>query len=352
MRDEAVVYGLGGIKNVGDEAIREIVAAREKDGPFLSFLDLCIRVSLRKVTKRVLESLIKGGALDCFGCSRAAMVAAIDPVVARAQKKIKEKQSNQISLLTLSPKKIEENQASGIGFSCEEESISEWDEDQKLRFEKEALGFFLTSHPLQPYRHELNRLDLRPLEDCREMADKATIKCAVLVTSIREILNKRGNRMAFVAVEDLTASGEVTFFTEELNASRDLLNSEQPLLLTATIDNRESSSYSPDSDDDSDDEAPVKEIKLRGVSVQALNDACSASDAPISWELDPRRLSAEGMESLKAILERHKGNTEMQLAFCLDGTFCRVRLGPQWMVTPGPAFQQDMHRWCSANPIQ
>lgn len=352
VRDEAVVYGLGGIKNVGDEAIREIVAAREKDGPFLSFLDLCIRVSLRKVTKRVLESLIKGGALDCFGCSRAAMVAAIDPVVARAQKKIKEKQSNQISLLTLSPRKIEENQASGIGFSCEEESISEWDEDQKLRFEKEALGFFLTSHPLQPYRHELNRLDLRPLEDCREMADKATIKCAVLVTSIREILNKRGNRMAFVAVEDLTASGEVTFFTEELNASRDLLNSEQPLLLTATIDNRESSSYSPDSDDDSDDEAPVKEIKLRGVSVQALNDACSASDAPISWELDPRRLNAEGMESLKAILERHKGNTEMQLAFCLDGTFCRVRLGPQWMVTPGPAFQQDMHRWCSANPIQ
>ena len=352
VRDEAVVYGLGGIKNVGDEAIREIVAAREKDGPFLSFLDLCIRVSLRKVTKRVLESLIKGGALDCFGCSRAAMVAAIDPVVARAQKKIKEKQSNQISLLTLSPKKIEENQSSGIGFSCEEESISEWDEDQKLRFEKEALGFFLTSHPLQPYRHELNRLDLRPLEDCREMADKATIKCAVLVTSIREILNKRGNRMAFVAVEDLTASGEVTFFTEELNASRDLLNSEQPLLLTATIDNRESSSYSPDSDDDSDDEAPVKEIKLRGVSVQALNDACSASDAPISWELDPRRLNAEGMESLKAILERHKGNTEMQLAFCLDGTFCRVRLGPQWMVTPGPAFQQDMHRWCSANPIQ
>ena len=158
--------------------------------------------------------------------------------------------------------------------------------------------------------------------------------------------------MAFVAVEDLTASGEVTFFTEELNASRDLLNSEQPLLLTATIDNRESSSYSPDSDDDSDDEAPVKEIKLRGVSVQALNDACSASDAPISWELDPRRLNAEGMESLKAILERHKGNTEMQLAFCLDGTFCRVRLCPQWMVTPGPAFQQDMHRWCSANPIQ
>lgn len=96
------------------------------------------------------------------------------------------------------------------------------------------------------------------------VVDRATIKCGV-GSSIREILNKRGNRMAFVAVKILTASGEVTFFTEELNASRDLLNSEQPLLLTATIDQR-SSSYSPDSDDDSDDEAPVKEIRSAGVS--------------------------------------------------------------------------------------
>lgn len=352
VRDGAVIYGLGGIKNVGDEAIREIVAAREKEGMFRSFLDMCIRVNLRKVTKRVLESLIKGGALDCFGCTRAALIAALDSVVARAQKKIKEKQSNQISLLALAPKQENEAQTSGLGFSCEEESVPEWDEDQKLRFEKESLGFFLTSHPLQPYRHELNRLGLRSLEDCREMGDKATIKCAVLVTSIREILNKRGNRMAFVAVEDLTASGEVTFFTEELNAARELLHSEQPLLLTATIDNRESSSYSPDSEnEDGDDEPPVKEIKLRGVSVQALADACSASDAPVSWELDVSRLNAEGIEALKAILERHKGGTEVQLAFHLDGTFCRVRLGPRWTVSPGPAFRQDMHRWSSA-PVQ
>ena len=77
------------------------------------------------------------------------------------------KQSSAPPLLTLSPKKIEENQASGIGFSCEEESISEWDEDQKLRFEKEALGFFLTSHPLQPYRHELNQENKTSFLYCR-----------------------------------------------------------------------------------------------------------------------------------------------------------------------------------------
>lgn len=347
VRDGSVVYGMGGIKNVGDEAIREIVEAREANGPFASFLDLCSRVNLRKVTKRVLESLIKGGACDDFGCARAGMLAALDVVVARAQKKIKERQSNQISLLALAPVAVEEKQIGGIGFACAEQEAPEWDEEQKLRFEKEALGFFLTSHPLQPYHQELGRLGLVQLEDARDMADKATIKCAVLVTTMREILNKRGNRMAFVNVEDLTASAEVTFFTEELAAARELLASEQPLLLTAVIDSREGASGTQENGDSGDegDEPPVREIKLRAISVQSLAEASQASDAPLSYEIDPSRLAETGLLELKAILESHKGHTEVQLTFLLDGVHCRIRLGPQWRVTPGPAFQQDMHRW-------
>ena len=351
VRDGSVVYGLGGIKNVGDEAIREIVEARESEGPFVSFVDMCGRVNLRKVTKRVLESLIKGGACDDFGCSRAGMLAALDAVVARAQKKLKEKQSNQVSLLAFAPA-VEEKPVSGIGFACPEQDTEEWDEEQKLRFEKEALGFFLTSHPLQPYRQELARLDLIPLEEARDMPDKATVKCAVLVTTMREILNKRGNRMAFVGVEDLSASAEVTFFTEELVAARELLASDQPLLLTATIDNREAS-YTPPSgngsgeggESEDSDETIVREIKLRAVSVQSLAAACQASDAPVSYEVDPVQLTEEGIAGLKAILERHKGRTEVQFTFCLEGVFCRMRLGPRWCVSPGPSFQQDMHRW-------
>lgn len=343
VRNECVIYGLGGIKNVGDEAIREIVENREKEGPYHSLLDMCIRVNLRKVTKRVLESLIKGGACDVFGCSRAGMLASLDTVVARAQKKAKEKQSNQISLLALAPKN-DEVTVGGIGFECAEQNASEWSDDQKLYFEKEALGFFLTSHPLQPYHQELFRLGLRPLEEAREMGDKATIKCAILVTTQREILNKRGNRMAFVGVEDLTASAEVTFFTEELMASRELLNSDQPLLLTATIDNRDTGTYTSESDEESD-EPPVREIKLRGVSVQPLAEACTADDTPICWNLDVACLDPEGIESLKTLLERHKGGTEVQLSFCLEGVRCLVRLGPKWSITPGPAFQQDMYRW-------
>src|SRR5699024_4440781 len=129
------------------EAINEIVRAREEGGPYHSLYDLCQRVNLRKVTKRVLESLIKGGACDSFGLSRAALLAALDATVARAQKKQKDKQSNQVSLLAFAPA-VEEKPQGGIGFDCPEQGTPEWDDDQKLAFEKESLGFYLTSHPL------------------------------------------------------------------------------------------------------------------------------------------------------------------------------------------------------------
>jgi len=208
-----VVFGLGGIKNVGDEAIREIVEARAEGGEFASLFDMCCRVNLRKVTKRVLESLTKGGACDCFGLPRAALLAAIEIVVARAQKKAKDKTSNQVSLLSMAPA-VESAPQPGIGFDCPEASLPEMADDDKLRAEKEALGFFLTSHPLQPFVREIRRLGLTTLEDARELFPGAEIRCAALVVSVKEVLTKsKGERMAFVGIEDLTGHAEVTFFS-------------------------------------------------------------------------------------------------------------------------------------------
>ncbi|MBQ5727862.1 MAG: DNA polymerase III subunit alpha, partial [Mailhella sp.] len=232
---DSIVYGLGGVKNVGDEAINEIVRAREADGPYKSLLDLCTRVNLRKVTKRVLESLIKGGACDCFGASRAGMLASLDNVVARAQKKQKEKNSAQISLLSFSPA-VEAAPMPGIGFLCEEQDTPEWDDDQKLTFEKDSLGFYLTSHPLQPFRRDMQRLGLLTLEEISELG-AGPVKTGVLVTGIKEFITKKGDKMAFVQVEDLTGHAEVTIFPKTYAAIRETLQAERPLIeLSGTID--------------------------------------------------------------------------------------------------------------------
>lgn len=343
--DEAVVFGLGGIKNVGDEAIREIVDARTADGPYSSFLDLACRVNLRKVTKRVLESLTKGGACDCFNVSRAALLASIDMVVAKAQKKAKEKASNQVSLLSMSPQ-VASQPIGGIGFDCPEQSVPEMAEDQRLRFEKEALGFFLTSHPLLPFRKEINRLRLKLLEDAREMFPGSELECGVLVTSIKEVITKsKGERMAFVGVEDLTAHAEVIFFPAAYAECREMLNSDQPLLLQARLDNKMDAQNTNDSDED-EDEAP-REIKLLGQKVSLLTEACSASDAPLCVCIPPTHLQYEHLLALRTILEKYSGNVETEALVLLDGYQCVLRLSPKYMVNPGPLLEQELHQWAT-----
>ncbi|AAS95831.1 DNA polymerase III subunit alpha [Nitratidesulfovibrio vulgaris] len=338
-----IVFGLGGIKNVGDEAIREIVDAREEGGPYASLLDMCVRVNLRKVTKRVIENLIKGGACDCLGCTRAGMLASLDTVVARAQKKLKERDSNQVSLFTMI--KEEPKVCPGIGFDCEEQTAPEWPDDQKLRFEKEALGFFLTSHPLQPYRKELFRLRLTPLEEARDMPPGAEIRTAVLVTTLKELMTKKGQRMAFAGVEDLTASAEVVFFPEPFAEARELLKSDQPLLLEGTLDKKADDGNGGQGQGGDDEEAAPRDIKIMGAKVMPLAMACCSSDEPVIVELDTRRMSADYLAGLRAILEKHKGTVPVNVHMVVDESLCLLQLGPRWTVQPGPVFENDLNKW-------
>ena len=339
-REGKVVFGLGGIKNVGDSAITEIMDAR-KDGEYVSLFDMCCRVDLRKVTKRVLEALIKGGACDCFGVSRAALLAALDTVVTRAQKKAKEKNSNQISLLAMAPQ-VEAKPQPGIGFDCPESGIPEMDEDQRLKNEKEALGFFLTSHPLQPFSREMRRLRLTTLEDARDLYPKAELSTAVLVVSLKEVITKsKGERMAFVGVEDLTGHAEVTFFPRAYAEARELLKSEQPLCLRATVDSQVDESR----DSDEDGEETSREVKLLGQSVTLLSEACGQSDTPICVQIPAHRLGEEDILALKAILEAHPGNVEAEAMVLLDGVRCHLTLGPQFRVSPGPELDRALAAW-------
>jgi DNA polymerase-3 subunit alpha len=338
---DAIVYGLGGVKNVGDEAIHEIIRSREEEGPFKSLLDLCTRVNLRKVTKRVLESLIKGGACDCFGVSRAGMLASLDTVVARAQKKQKEKNSAQISLLSFSPA-LEVAPVPGIGFPCEEQDTPEWDDDQKLTFEKDSLGFYLTSHPLQPFRRDMQRLGLMTLEEISELG-KGQVKTGVLVTGLKEFITKKGDKMAFVQIEDLTGHAEVTIFPKTYTAIYEALHAERPLIeLTGTIDAND------DDYDDEDAENASKEIKLLCDSARPLLEACMSSDHPVLIPYPVDCTTDADIEEFKAILEKHKGTSTVQIQFELSGHSCIMELGHQWRVQASPQLNKDMEAWAKA----
>ena len=271
------------------------------------------------------------------------MLLSLDNVVARAQKKQKEKNSAQISLLSFSPA-VEVAPVPGIGFSCEEQGTPEWDDEQKLTFEKDALGFYLTSHPLQPFRRDMQRLGLLTLEEISELGS-GTVRTGVLVTGLKEFITKKGDKMAFVQVEDLTGHAEVTIFPKTYAAIRQVLQSERPLIeLSGTIDAKDDD-YD---DDDTSEENRVKEIKLLCDSARPLLEACMNSDQPVVVSYPVECTSDADIEEFKAILEKHKGGSPVHIHFELNGHTCIMELGHQWKVQASPQFNKDTDAWVRA----
>ena len=340
-----VVFGLGGIKNVGGEAINEIITARES-GPYTSLLDLAYRVNLRKVTKRVLEALINGGACDCLGVSRAGLLHALDAVVTKAQKRSKERASNQISLLSVAPDLMQESLLPGIGFDCPEAHMPEMDNDVRMRLEKEALGFFLTSHPLLPFKQEMRRLDLTSLEDARETPPGGRVRCAVLVTTHKLHYTKAGKAMAFASVEDLTGHAEVTIFSRTLEECRELLASELPLVLEGHIDRQESSRQPADTDYDTDkDDDTPREVKIICDRLLPLEHASQQCHSPVTFALPASHLGRGSLLALRGILQEHPGEVPVQGVVDIDNHHCWLSLDESYAVKPGIRLDAALRQW-------
>lgn len=343
----AIRFGLGAVKNVGEEAIREILAARdsteEGGGPFTSLYDLCKRVNLRKVTKRVLESLIKAGALDSIGrdgavVPRAALLAGLDRVVERAQKRQKDQDSGQVSMLGLMGGPALDVCRPGLGLECPEEAVAEWPDAEKLANEKEALGFYLSSHPLFAFRQELRRMRLPSLEDVAELPENAPVKLALLVTGVKEHLTKKGDKMAFCQAEDLTGSCELILFPEAYQQARELLAGDAPVLATGKVAEVEG-------DGGENGEGVLRRVKLLVDDMKPLAGSVSLGDEPVWLEVPLANCVPERLAALEAILRRHPGPAPVRLELDLPEGWCSLHLGPRLAVLPTGEFQQAVDDW-------
>jgi len=339
VENEKLRFGLSGVKNVGGGAIEALVAERRRNGPYASLLDFCKRVGSRKVTKRVLESLIKSGAMDSLGCSRASLLAALDKVVSTAQRQSRDKSRGQLSLMAMMG---EEDSCvlSGIGMDIEEAQVEEWDDEKRLQYEKEALGFFLSGHPLLRFREELKRQRLLSLQDCGELGGDTEVRTAVLVTGVKEHVTKKGGRMAFCQIEDLTGTGEMTMFPETYAKVRNGLDLEQPLVVTAKI-----SSYEGGGNGDEG----AKQIKLVAQEVGLLHDQVGRGDEPVRVDIEAAALQGQSAQELKQIIGRYPGRAPVHLGVCLERADCVLQLGPNYRVAAGPDFWREIRRWQSAH---
>lgn len=205
--EKTIRFGLLAIKNVGRGAAESIVKAREK-GRFKTFEELCSHLDLRLVNRKVLESLIKCGALDCFGKSRAGMLASLDLLLEMAQKAQKEKSSGQLSFF--------DQNLNGNGLKKTENNlphVKEWPEPQLLAFEKDMLGFYVSGHPLARYAKQLKRFVSCSTSSLHEHKDQDIIKIVGLIVKIKHTVTRaKQEKMAILKIEDLEGSVEALVF--------------------------------------------------------------------------------------------------------------------------------------------
>jgi DNA polymerase-3 subunit alpha len=225
VEDGKIRYALAAIRNVGAGAMAALVAERDKRGPFKSVSDLAVRLDGNMVNKRLLENLVKAGALDSLEANRAKLFAAAETIIRFAQSKSSERASRQVSLFG--------TEDAAVKLTLPE--IPDWRPMEKLSNEFEAIGFYLSAHPLDAYAGTLDALQVKKAKDLPNLTANDCahpIRMAGTVVAKRERVGKRGNKYAFVMLSDDTGTFEVTMFSEVLAAARDLLDSGAPVLLT------------------------------------------------------------------------------------------------------------------------
>jgi DNA polymerase-3 subunit alpha len=231
----AIRFGLSAIKNVGTAAIDNILTERNQNGPFLSVNDFCIRVDSQKVNKRVLESLIKVGALDQFG-ERNAILASLDKIRSDCEKLNSKKNSGQFSLFD-SPHESGDKISAPPDQFLDVEPMSE---SQRLIMEKELIGIFVTENPINKILQPFLDLDLPKIKEISQKSNDSSIKTVAVIKKFKTILTKKNNtKMAFVTLEDETGSIEAVVFPKVYDKISNLLEENKAVYIEGKINIRD-----------------------------------------------------------------------------------------------------------------
>ncbi|MBI2361414.1 MAG: DNA polymerase III subunit alpha, partial [Deltaproteobacteria bacterium] len=229
---DKIRFGLAAVKNVGEKAVDIVLASREGEGGFKSIFDFCRRIDLSVVNRRVEESLIKCGAFDSTGVSRARMMAALDEAIKAGQAHQRGRQSHQISIFD----------ALGGAGSGEQRSmdaypeVEEWSAQESLGFEKESLGFYITGHPLDKYEREIRRMCSGTVAALKEKAANGEVKVGGAVTALRLRNTKKGERYASFQLEDRTGFVEVIVWPDLYRRCMETLVVDDPIVVQGRLE--------------------------------------------------------------------------------------------------------------------
>ena len=296
MGERAVRYALSAIKNVGSAAIGELVSERRDNGGFKNLFDFAERLESQVMNKRQIENLARAGAFDSVVPNRRQVYEAVEMLVRHANAMQNERDSNQVNLF-------------GDGFDAQSRpalpDLDDWSTEERLHQEHEAIGFYLSAHPLESYSQTLNRLGVVNWVDIQAGRVRGSRFTMAGIVSARKFVNSaRGGRLAFVQMSDATGSYELTIFSELLVKCRDLLESGTPLLVTADIQRR---------DDD---------IRTTATAIEPLDEAAANAVAGLKVFLR----DASTVESLSGVIHEHGTRGRGRVSLVLDRNLREIEM--------------------------
>ncbi len=324
---DKIRFGLVAVKNVGEAAIEAIIEVLG-DEKFASLFGFCERVDLKKVNKRVIESLIKCGAFDSTGANRSQMMAALEDALDYGQRVQKELLDPQIGLFdgTVNPQVINAPTLP---------DIEEWSEKQRLAFEKESLGFYVSGHPLKRYEDLIDKFTNANAVSIKELNNGGAVRIGGLIRSTKIIKTKRGDLMAFVAIEDLHGAVEATVFSRVYARVSDLLVEDNPVFIQGQVQKDEQS------------------VKILAEKVVAMDKAEATWTASIHFNVEISRTDRDELEKLNGILKKHPGACRAYLHLrSPDKTDSIIALPTTMKLKAGGALTREVNELLGYNAVE
>jgi DNA polymerase-3 subunit alpha len=294
--NDRIRFGLAAVKNVGEAALDSIIEERQADGPYTSLEDFCCRVDLRRVNRRVLESLNKAGAFDSLNLKRSQLFAILDQALEQGQAAQRDRLSGQISLFAVMGSE-DESQHSKI----EIPDIPEWTDQEKLTFEKETVGFYLTGHPLDDYREDILSVADTNLSEKKQWNEGQNLRVGGLIRDIKYRKTKRGDPMAVIVLEDIAGTVEVVIFPELYSQCAALLHNDTAVVIEGLVKKDE------------------RGDNIIANGVDTLEEARNKYTAGARIMLQSDRVNRQSLEALKKVFYRYHGPCPISLTLHFAG---------------------------------
>ncbi len=295
-------YGLEALKGVGSKAVCAILEARERGGGYSDLSDFIDRVDLKAVNRRVMEALIKCGGFDYSGISRREMLESLEDLLKAGQSAQKDRDSSQMSLFA----------DDSVMFAAASKKLSgslpEWPVNMKLAFEREALGFYISGHPLEKFRPDLKRLGARSTSEIRRLAGHSSVSIAGVITSLKLKNTKKGDRYATFSLEDWQGTLESIVWPSVYLQFSQFLVSDDPIMVWGRPDVTE-------------ERAVLIVEKLE--SLINLRDRNAKQGLLLLGEEDSLE---DNLEGLRRVLEKHPGNCPVKIRLKLEGKEVSINL--------------------------